>query len=608
MATIASTTTAITHVRFGRLQLATRDTRLVATLTATAELAWWPAASAVLGAQVPATRVAQLVRAGRLWVGSGGSAFGLVVVCRAACGGGNGDNDNDNDNDNGDNTIETKLVDAIVGWPTWRDELGLQIRHDREPRWQTTQSPLPTPTPAPPGCNRQTDSRALHFTLRHPVSPGGLCAPEGIPRAQFRHVVCHLDFRYYPAGFKLPPVGVPRARTATKKKSAKKRRKSGAKLGPRPRPKPKSKQKKVASRSSAASPQQLSANELFGDENMWRSAAVLVDAALHALVGVRRRVLGVRPVSSATSIPASLIDLAPAVWNYHYFQAVAARAAFVPPICKLLASLTSAQTPSLRRKVDNTLSGRGQGGPISQALDETETPSEPGTKFLQERLEEIVLKRVPPLPARAKRINPKTPITPSHHSLQVSHEEQQRESNGEHGTPAPSQNQELHEGYAAAGRANDDQQYAEGDEGSFFEISDASLEDVFCVPSDFEDDRDMNEDEGDEGYWREVEGCSGLEEWAGDDSCSISDDDSSWSPNIVYGLEHTDDDVLCNGKEEEWQEVADWQLDAWSVGEVFALRREYTQHVDSADMDFMDVDTDDLNIWEYEYGLLEGCC
>ncbi len=81
-----------------------------------------------------------------------------------------------------------------------------------------------------------------------------------------------------------------------------------------------SQEKKKTRQRKGRVPGQESGNirEVFRNLTLRPVASALLEAALRALVGVPRRVLGVRQVQAPTS--PLLIEIAPAVWNSHYLQ------------------------------------------------------------------------------------------------------------------------------------------------------------------------------------------------------------------------------------------------------------------------------------------------
>ncbi|KIH95204.1 hypothetical protein SPBR_03921 [Sporothrix brasiliensis 5110] len=373
----ASTTTT---VHFPRRQWVTFDAEWKLTLTATAELAW-DTLGGIPGSYNPgvfrsqvvtAARVAELVRAGRLWIGSDGRSVDLTVRPmlegkRMSNGGTQGDGEDD------DNDYLCELFrETIMEWPAWKDRLGLRVRS----RSAETGS--------------REDTTLLYLTVTHPPSPGGLFAPSqagsGIPLARLQRVTCQLGLRYSAEGFKLP-----RATVATK------RAKSKAQAASRSKPKPKSKGGSRSFRSEEKPPparpnlrprpseaarrqrqQQVidPRDVLVVGSAAWRQSVSLITTALHVLVGTAGKappVPGIRPVDaiSAPHGAPSLLDVAPAVWSNHYF--------------------TSA---SLRRKAE----ALAESGGVDEFV---QANTEEGP--LMRKLEEILLKSVMQLPLRPKK-------------------------------------------------------------------------------------------------------------------------------------------------------------------------------------------------------------
>lgn len=321
-------TPATTLVHFPRRQWVTFDTKWTLTLTVTAELAWDLLGSTpgpsnpgdFRSKKVAAARVVELVRAGRLWIGSGGRSVDLTVRPMLAgkvvgSGGSNSQSDGEVDSEDGIDSVRELFHETILAWPLWEDKLGLRVR----------------------GRSRSVDMRPgddttlLYYTVNHPPSPSGLYAPSraggGIPQGRLQRVSCQLDLDYCAEGFKLPRAATTRkskakAKTANKSRSKKKKSKKRPQLPPR-RSNLKPRQSEAARRQQlqmADNPRDV----LVVGSAAWRQATALIKMALYVLVGTAGKappVPGIRPVDdvSAPSGAPSLLDVAPAVWSNNYF-------------------------------------------------------------------------------------------------------------------------------------------------------------------------------------------------------------------------------------------------------------------------------------------------
>ncbi|KAI0900963.1 hypothetical protein F4806DRAFT_176174 [Annulohypoxylon nitens] len=87
-------------------------------------------------------------------------------------------------------------------------------------------------------------------------------------------------------------------------------------------------------------------DEMFS--NRWDDAAYLAQMALHVTVGIKKRLRGLR-LFQLDNRP-SLLELAPAIWNARYLEAVASHVTNFPTISNILATSTRAQSLSLRQK------------------------------------------------------------------------------------------------------------------------------------------------------------------------------------------------------------------------------------------------------------------
>lgn len=364
-ATATATAPPTTTVHFPRRRWATLDAQWTITLTATAELVWDPlgnnnnnnASSSPSDSNGPgvfrssivsAARVAQLVRAGRLWIGSGGRSVDLAVQPTLA---GKGIAKGGGGRDGGH--LQEKFRVAVLTWRPWEDELGLQVRNGAAVAVAVAEA----------GAESEAGADfVLYFTVNHPPSPGGLYAPRagggcgggGIPQARLRRVACRLNLNFCVDGFDLPRVprtvhqqrggktkSKAKAKSKTNAKSeakskSKAKTKARSKRGPKaagsrlPRPPPKRSLRPKANPAACQEFQRSTVDpkDLLADGTAWRKATTLIEVALHTFVGTaktsKRRASGVRPLDnlSTPSGAPSLLDVAPAVWSNHYFKVI----------------------------------------------------------------------------------------------------------------------------------------------------------------------------------------------------------------------------------------------------------------------------------------------
>ncbi|EPE06256.1 hypothetical protein F503_02384 [Ophiostoma piceae UAMH 11346] len=287
----------LTVITFRRRQWASRDNRLTLTLTATAQLAWPPSTASPTSSSnifntetVPAARVAQLVRSGRLWIGTDGRSVQLGV--KATLGGKSCIRDEQ----------LKKLKELIADWP-W-SELGLVDDRSR---------------------GEETD-----LVFCHPPSPDGLYTPHGIPHARLVRVDCQLGFYYCPDGFILhaPPVArlpeqKPTGKSPPSKQKARHPLEAKGKKKKKPKKPPKPRPRAIKPARTLADPDCLF-NEVDG---FWERTCATVEAALATFIGTKGRQVGARPLdqwSLPSGVP-SLLDIAPAVWSYHLFRSPSLR-------------------------------------------------------------------------------------------------------------------------------------------------------------------------------------------------------------------------------------------------------------------------------------------
>ncbi|KAI0885325.1 uncharacterized protein GGS22DRAFT_188616 [Annulohypoxylon maeteangense] len=83
-------------------------------------------------------------------------------------------------------------------------------------------------------------------------------------------------------------------------------------------------------------------------QQRWDDAAYFAQMALHVTIGVKKRMHGLR-LFQLDDRP-SLLELAPAIWNARYLEAVTSHVANFPIISNILATSSRGQSPSLRQK------------------------------------------------------------------------------------------------------------------------------------------------------------------------------------------------------------------------------------------------------------------
>ncbi|ERS96309.1 hypothetical protein HMPREF1624_07219 [Sporothrix schenckii ATCC 58251] len=582
----ASTTTT---VHFPRRQWVTFDAEWKLTLTATAELAW-DTLGGIPGSYNPgvfrskvvtAARVAELVRAGRLWIGSDGRSVDLTVRPmlegkRMSNGGTQGDGEDD------DNDCLCELFrETIMEWPVWKDRLGLRVR-SRSAETGSREGPT-----------------LLYLTVTHPPSPGGLFAPSqagsGIPLARLLRVTCQLGLRYSAEGFKLP-----RATVATKRATSK------AQAARRSKPKPKSKRANRPFRSEEKPPparknprprpreaarrqrqQQVidPRDVLVVGSAAWRQSVSLITTALHVLVGTAGKappVPGIRPVDaiSAPHGAPSLLDVAPAVWSNHYFTAVSSRAVYVPLIHRCLASFTNAQSASLRRKAEALAE--------SDDVDEfVQANTEEGP--LMRKLEEILLKISSPTIERLD-------FEPDEDQVvDLSHDNLEAIFTQSSAADGSSQEQPLElEVYA---EANDDDVEIEAQALDWQDIEAWSEPNMYQA-NEYMDDEDSLFDEISEGWSPDGQVYEENE---------VLDEDQEYED----GLNGTLSDEVESGHAL-WQDMQAWQLDRMGDFENESWPMHHDMgYMDDDEIEFMNVAEEDLDegvgLWRDDSGVIKGC-
>ncbi|CAK7274943.1 hypothetical protein SEPCBS57363_006423 [Sporothrix epigloea] len=617
---LAPPPTATTTVHFPRREWTTLDSKWSLVLTATVELFWDPVdsladasdgASVFRSQRVAAARVADLVRAGRLWIGTGGRHVDLAVrptlAGRAVAVGKAGE------------LFRAKLEHVLLHWPVWSDELGLRVFQSSREKLIRTDG---------------KDSSVIHLAVSQPPSPHGLYAPRsdgGIPQARLDHVACQIDLQLDETGSRSPKSSLPkqtsqrhpamqptnRKRTRSKKTTETTAKKSALKTK-RPA---KAKTKADLSRKTLPSmlvpangrqsQKQLDRGAvklrklLVEDSVAWHKATLLVEMALHMLVGTakggsKRLVAGVRPMDSV-SMPGGapgLLNIAPAVWSSDYFTAVSSRALHLSLIHRCLESFVNAQSPSLRRKAVA----------LTGAPHDSSTPKE---MLLGSKLEEVLLRGVLQLPTRVKRSLPRL----------------QRSSRPKLLPPSPKpeaqSSQESVDSLVHASLLD------ETDDSHLIDLSFDNLEAVFSLTpansqsldESFEgleaDLSDTDVLDARELAWGEIDAWSDPDGYFDDDKQLFEEIDGTWSPadcdyNVFRGEEDElqlaeDDDpygdvLLDESSIAPWQEMQAEELSQWQDSDDQGMSLE--EYLDDEDLEFVDVDEMDfdefVSLWQNE--------
>ncbi|CAK7209227.1 hypothetical protein SBRCBS47491_000372 [Sporothrix bragantina] len=321
---LAPLSNATTIVHFPRRQWTTLDSKWTLVLTATAQLIWdlphtsndaSDGSSIFHSNKVASARVVELIRAGRLWIGQGGRSVELTVLPTLA---GRPIVDSEDGN-----PLRERVQNVLLGWQPWEDELGLRVQNSHAGTVGTDDN----------------DAGVLHITLNHPPSPHGLYAPRsdgGIPQTRLSCVSCQLNLDFNEDGFKLPrplQTAQPQKTRATAKQKTKRSTKAKTKPAP-PRKTPRLKPGPASRRQLRQQQEQKAlelGNKLLDDGVAWHKATLLIETALHMLVGTAKagskpRVPGVRPADKVSLAGGAhgLLDVAPAVWSNNYFKSSAA--------------------------------------------------------------------------------------------------------------------------------------------------------------------------------------------------------------------------------------------------------------------------------------------
>ncbi|CAK7273634.1 hypothetical protein SEPCBS119000_005760 [Sporothrix epigloea] len=603
--TSAPPPTATTTVHFPRRQWTTLDCKWSLVLNATAELHWDPtdllsdASRGVFRSQkVTAARAAQLVRAGRLWIGTNGRRVDVAVrhtlAGRAVAGGDVGE------------LFRAKLAQVLLHWSAWNNELGLQVVES--------------------GCidsgGTEGDDNTIYLAVSHPPSPHGLYAPRsngGIPQARLGRVSCQLDLQLDESACKPSPPKRLTKRQKTRQSTKRRQTQSAKARKTSERPsqteiKARIPHKNTRCRLSAAQARQRQQQQeqeairtrdlLVQDAAAWHKATLLVEAALHVLVGTaeasgKRLLVGVQAVDSG-SLPGgapSLLDIAPAVWSSDYFTAVSSRALHLPLIHRCMESFVNAQSPSLRRK--------------AEALTGARDPSTPREMLLWTKLEEVLLRGVPQLPTRIRKPLARLQKTSRPELLST--------------TIRP----EPLSSHASVSSLVDDSDETDGDYA--IDLSFDNLEAVFSqTPVDSQSsagsvkalEAELSDEDADVRVldWGEIEAWSEPEEYyySDDDHLHFQEIDDTWSPQDCESNEHskegerpdleTDDDPYGSRFFDErgialWQEMQTEEL---------CQQFSFGKYLDDEDLEFVDVDAihfdEYVNLWRNESDMVQECC
>ncbi|CAK7235276.1 hypothetical protein SCUCBS95973_009215 [Sporothrix curviconia] len=367
----------------------------------------------------------------------------------------------------------------------------------------------------------------------------------------------------------------------------------------------------------------LSGRLIPGDDSVaWRKVALLVETALHMLVGTvkagssKPRVPGVRPVdkvSMAGGAP-GLLDVAPAVWSNGYFMAVSTRAAYVSLIHRCLASFTNAQSPSLRRKAEALAASPESSQSSSQEI------------LLGAKLEEILLKGVQQLQPRTKKAPPLRPPKPVLSEYLPT-------------SPQPSLPPSQESGPSQVNALEFDEE-----EGCrFIDLTFDNIEAFFSLsPADSqfqeqyfqEAEEEVHEDndlEVKELGWGDIEAWSEPDYTPEDKDGLLQEIDETWDPEECENEKTGNEGRIGDYYEEEegaadndpygdlsgesglslWKEMQADQIDQWlaSDDQLMGFDEEY---LDDENLHFVDIDMLDLDegigLWQNEDNVVDDCC
>ncbi len=300
-----------TVVRFPRRQWVTLDGQLFISSIATAELVWdlpspLSGPDVFRSTTVPAARVAQLVRAGRLWVGTAGRSVDFSLAIRPVLA-----EDGDNANKKKGLAPVRAAVSAVVIKPWLQVKLRkaavatltigpkgpselLALRsnsQEGEDDW------------AQPKHRRHGTDSVLLSLVNQPTTASaanGLYAPRGaIPQARFRRVACQLELGGLPKDIR---------KLSDRRSNTKSKRQNRDRSSQRP-----------PSKDQGPTPLNQA---LFRNKDVWHKTKALLEVSLGSIMGGGHRVHGVRPIATTPrdNTGASLVNVAPAVWSPSYFQ------------------------------------------------------------------------------------------------------------------------------------------------------------------------------------------------------------------------------------------------------------------------------------------------
>jgi hypothetical protein len=181
----------------------------------------------------------------------------------------------------------------------------------------------------------------IFFALEHPASASGLLAPPHVHCARFLGITCSFEFqvKHRPALIKSNThSALGSASPITNLASRRSHRMSSTTVSATTvhrrfvdhvLPRACSDHSTAWHASDGMTPSLRAQNpkHLFEDADLKSKASVLIKGALHSLIGIKRRILGIRTLTAAPS--PSLIEIAPAVWNFRYLNVSYATSLFI---------------------------------------------------------------------------------------------------------------------------------------------------------------------------------------------------------------------------------------------------------------------------------------